>query len=200
MQKLVKTLLVSTMFFTIALPASADLKNSAIAMKSGNWKVLRSLDSMTDKVQCTGIYKENYSIQLAQDELYISVSGGIQGVTLRFDEQAPLSMRLATKMEKDIRAVIISGTEFTQLTQSKRLRLQVPTLVSGLHNDDLDLSGLNEALQSISTNCPVVPPPEKVIEKVEQKVSLPQPTCSEILITKMKKQGLKEKQIRAICD
>lgn len=200
MQKILKSTLTSILFFIATAPANADLKNSAIAMKSGNWKVLRSLDAMTDKVQCTGIYKENYSIQLAQDELYVSVSGGIQGVTLRFDEQSPLSMRLATKMEKEIRSVIISGTEFTQLTQSKRLRLQVSTLVSGLHNDDLDLTGLNEALQSISTNCPVVPPPEKAIEKVEQKASSPQLTCSEMLITKMKKQGLKEKQIRAICD
>ena len=183
--------------------AFAGLKDAQVAFKSGNWKVLRSIDSMKDTVDCTGIYKDNYGVQLTNDTLFVSVKGGLQSVTLRFGDKPARSLRLAEKMEKDIRSIIISGTDFSELLESDRLRIQASTLVSGIANEDFDLSGIKDALESIRANCPIQTsaartakteiPPVPVTEK-----PLP-PVCTDVLVSRMKAQGLKEKQIVAIC-
>jgi hypothetical protein len=185
--------------------ASASLKDAQVAFKSGNWKVLRSIDAMKDTVDCTGIYKENYGVQLTNDALYVSIKGGIETVTLRFSDKPARSMRLAEKMEKNIRSIIISGTDFSELIESDRLRVQASTLVSGIANEDFDLSGIKDALESIRTKCPIqanVTTTTK-LEPERPTVPLPEkpspPVCSDVLKSKMKAQGLKEKQILSLC-
>jgi hypothetical protein len=180
----------------------AGLNDAQVAFKSGNWKVLRSLDSMNDTVTCTGIYKENNGVQLTKDSLYVSVKGGLESVTLRFDDKPAQSMRLAEKMEKEVRAIIITGTDFSELSESSRLRIQALTLVRGVVNEDFNLTGIKDALESIRTSCPVqVNSTSENLEKTSSPVSesSPQPVCSDTIISRMKAQGLKEKQIRAIC-
>ncbi len=44
-------------------------------LESSNWKVLRTKNSMTDKVSCVAIYRDNYSVQLNQDALYLGRKG-----------------------------------------------------------------------------------------------------------------------------
>ena len=183
--------------------AFANLKDAQTAFKSGNWKVLRSIDSMKDTVECTGVYKDNYGVQLTNDTLYVSVRGGLESVTLRFGDKPARSMRLAEKAEKDLRSIIISGTDFTELIESDRLRIQALTLVGNITNEDFDLSTIKDVLDSIRGGCPVQvsAAPTENLEKPLLTVSDKsiQPTCSDVILSRMKVQGLKEKQIRAIC-
>jgi len=149
---------------------------------------------MTDKTNCTGIYKENYGIQLVRDSLYIQIQGGIQSVTLRFGENPPKGMRLASKIEKDVGTVIISGNDFSELGQTARLRLQVLTLVRGIVNEDLDTTGIQAAVENINSGCPVQAEAKKV-----QSTATPNSLCSDQLISRMRANGLTDAQIRNIC-
>lgn len=54
----------------LSTSASADLKTATVAFTSGNWKVLRDKDTMTDKIDCTGIYRDEYGVQLTAETLY----------------------------------------------------------------------------------------------------------------------------------
>lgn len=180
-----------------AVTANAQsLKDAAVVMRAGDWKVLRSADLMTDKANCTGIYKENYGVQLAPDTLFISVSGGLQSVTLRFDDNPPSRLRLATDMEKKVRSIILSGSEFSQLRAAKRLRYQSGTLVSGVESGEIDLTDFAPALDNILQGCPSVGPPPVPAPPTSSDKSA---ECAPSLIKKMKAQGLKPEQIVAIC-
>lgn len=201
-----KTYLITTFATFIAFTAPtafAGLKDASVAFKSGNWKVLRSIDSMKDTVDCTGIYKDNYGVQLTSDTLFVSVKGGLQSVTLRFGDKPARSLRLAEKMEKEIRSIIISGTDFSELMESDRLRVQASTLVTGIANEDLDLTGIKDALESIRASCPMQATatpsanPERPSVSVSERPA--QPVCTDVVVSRMKAQGLKEKQILAIC-
>lgn len=107
MNKAISVCILIAVMLIITQASAGSLKDAKTAFKSGNWKVLRSTDPMTDSTRCTGIYKENYGIQLVGDSLYVTIRGGIQSITLRFDENPPRGLRLAEKMEKDVGAVII---------------------------------------------------------------------------------------------
>lgn len=170
-------------------------ENAAVAFKSGNWKVLRTINSMTDEVNCTGIYKENYNIQLSKDALYVTVGIGIKGVTLRFNDKPALPYRLADEKEKFARTIIISGGEFSELIESDRLRLEALTLMPSIVSEDLDLKGIKDALNSIGNGCPVDSASIATLDPGKTSTSI----CTELLITRMKEQGLKKKQISAIC-
>lgn len=191
------------------LAAAAGLKDAKPVFHTGNWKVLRSADAMTDATTCTGIYKVNYGIQLAKDGLYISVRGGLQSITLRFGDAPANPMRIPQKLEKDVGAVIIDGGDFYELTKANRLRLEVLTLVSGVHNEDLDITGIQEAVENIKSGCPVpevVPQPQSVpvqstpVQSAPvQSTSGPESLCSDQLISRMKANGIKAIQIKKIC-
>jgi len=93
----------------------ANLSDAPVTFRSGNWKVVRTLDAMNDKVTCTGIYKDDYSVQLNEGELYVSIRGGLQSITMRFDENPARKLRIPLKMEKDIGAVMLTGNDFNEL-------------------------------------------------------------------------------------
>lgn len=150
-----KKMIVVAIFLAACSVQAQGLKNATKTLTVGNWTVLRDVDAMTDKVGCTGIYKGEPSIQLSDSGFYFRVTGGIEAVTLRFDSEPARQMRLATKMEKNIRAIILDGSDFSTVTNSTRLRYQVLTLVSGTQSGDLDLSGIQEALAHIRANCPL---------------------------------------------
>jgi hypothetical protein len=205
--KYAATVLSILMLIAASNGASAQsLKDSPTTLKVGSWSVLRSVDSMTDKVSCTGIYKSNYGIQLTPKALYVKVAGGIQSVTLRFNEEPPLAMRLPQKMEKDVGTVIIDGREFSQAVESSRIRLQALTLVRGLASEDLDTTGIKAAFEHIRAGCPV---PEPVVAAPPAAASISAPdakpavaeekACSEQLQARLKAEGVTDKQIKAAC-
>lgn len=178
-------------------PASAQsLKDATVAFSKGNWKVLRSVDPMTDRTSCTGIYNGDYGIQLTPDELFISVSGGIESILLRYDDQPPERMRLATDMEKKIRSMIIRGNQFNQLATTSRFRYQAVTMVSGIKTGELDLADFNAALANIQQGCPSS---NEQAAQAKPATASAGGACSVELINKMKQQGLAPEKILAIC-
>lgn len=179
--------------------AHANLKLASKVGTFGNWTVLRDVDKMTDKVSCTGIYKDDYGKQLAERGLYIQVRGGISSVTLRFDDEPPRPMRLAEKLEKDVRAVMLQGAEFDSVVAAKRLRGQVLTLVSGIQDFELDLAGISEALASIREGCPPVALTPEAPAAAPSPAAPKATSCSPELLDRMKAAKVTPAQVQRIC-
>ena len=111
----------------------------------------KNLDPMTDKASCVALYGDKVDIQVTEDVCFISESGkgGVQSIRLRFDDQAPQQMQLASDVEKDIGAIGIKDNDFQELLIANRLRYQVLLMVGGMDDGDLDLNGLAAAHQVI---------------------------------------------------
>lgn len=176
----------------ISSTAIANLATAPTVFSSGEWSVVRTVDTMSDKTSCTGIYKGDRSIQLTREALYISVQGGIESITLRFGEQAAERLRLPTDIEKKVRAVSISGNSFQKLLGSDRLRVQVLTLVRGIATFDLDLSGIDAAVENIQNGCPGEP-------TGDSDKSSPTSLCGDRVIARLKERGVSEDDIAHAC-
>jgi hypothetical protein len=148
---------------------------------------------MSDKTSCTGIHKGDRTIQLTGDTLFISVQGGIESITLRFGDEPPERMRLATDIEKKVRALSITGNEFRKLLGSRRLRVQVLTMVQGIAMFDLDLSGIEDAVGSIRSGCPGEPVGDG--QSTGSAASL----CGDQVIARLKERGVSEADVSYAC-
>ena len=120
----------------------------------GNWRMLRSVDAMTDEIHCTGVYKYNYDIQLNKETLLVTVRGGIETVTMRFGDKPARSLRIAKFLERKLGFVIIDEYDFSEVVNSYRLRLQTSNPSGEIANEDLNLMGIREALENIKAGCP----------------------------------------------
>jgi hypothetical protein len=167
------------------------------AFQSGDWTVYRSKGQMTDKTTCTGIYRGDPSYQISERTLYINVPGVIESVILRFGEEPAEPFRLATSMEKRIRAVSIAGGELDRLLATPRLRLQVGTLVSGIKTYDINLKGLPEALENIRAGCPGEAGASSSGQAARE--ASPTNSCDSALLGRMLANGVTQRQINAIC-
>lgn len=188
-------LLTAAMLMHAAGSHAQSLKNAQTAFRSGNWTVLRSIDTMNDKVSCTGVYKANNAIQLVASAMYVTIRGGIQSVTLRFGDNPARPMRLPQKMEKDVNAVMIDGNEFSEAVQSNRLRLEVLTLVRGVATEDLDITGVQAAIESIKLGCPM----KSESDSTQRGSAASDSVCSESLVSRMKIAAITDAQIASAC-
>ena len=70
--------------------------------------------------------------------------GGLDGYTLRYDDDQPLSIAIPSHIEQRVGAFVINTSDerFAKLLAAKRLRIRAVTLVSGLVDDDVDLTDL----------------------------------------------------------
>lgn len=181
---------------TLGMLACSGLANAAldaepVVFKSGEWSVHRSTDSMTDEISCTGIYKEEYGIQLTDDALYISVRGGLKGITLRFGDQPVDSLRLPRKMEEQIDVIMIENNDFTRLLGSNRLRAQAMTVLGSIRNYDIDLKGISAAVKNIRSGCPGDP----VKKTLSRKPSL----CGDKVIKRLRSKNVDAAIIKYAC-
>jgi hypothetical protein len=195
MNRLLPVFAAGLICITVFPSAAQGLKDAKPTLKAGNWTVLRSIDTMTDKISCTGIYKANYGIQLSRDKLFIKFAGGIQSVTLRFGEDPPQSLRLPQDMEKKLNSVIIEGNEFRQATETARLRIQVLTLIRGVATEDLDTTGIQTAAEHIQAGCP---------QEVEgaagaKPTGVGDSSCPEALVARLRAAGVTVQQIATAC-
>jgi hypothetical protein len=127
---------------SIIAPARGDL--GTIIQSYGNWDLRRSIDNMTDKVRCLATYKGNNRIQLSDDILYISVSGGPKGFEYRLDDEAKSGMVLVSDTLREVGAISFEGGLLDRLVKSRRLRVQVVTYLD-VKEYDLDLNGIYPA-------------------------------------------------------
>ncbi len=193
--------LIAAICFATAGMANAGLKDAAKAGKFGEWVMLREIDSMTDKVSCTGVLGEDYSKQLSAQGLYVIVKGGAQSVRLRFNDLPPTDTRLATKMEKDVGSVIIKDADFQLALESTRIRVEVLTLVSGVQSFDINTSGIKEAVDFIKEGCPIQ---EKAASAPQVAIPVEPPVavaamCSDVLKERLKRAGLSARKIEEAC-
>jgi hypothetical protein len=170
---------------------AGSLAGAPVVFKSGNWKVLRVTDNMTDQKSCVGIYKDDYGIQLSPGTLYIRVQGGPQGYRFRFDEDQPEGLRLATDIQRKIDTVEVSGTDYNRLIKSHRLRYSVSTILGHEVEGDLDLTGIEAAAENVANNCPgdEQAPPSKPAAS----------GCSDAVRERMKAKGMNADEIDGIC-
>ena len=160
--KMSKFLLMPLAFAIMTNSAIAgDLSKAQIISKTGDWRVTKVIDSMTDKASCTGLYKNNFDIQLSENKLYIDMrsKGSVDGFSFRIDDDQPIT-QLPTEIEKNIGIVRIGGetnedkAAFSRLLQGNRLRVRVLTLLGSDENYDISLNGFNESYAVItSTEC-----------------------------------------------
>ena len=151
---------------------------------------------MTDKVSCTGVHKTGPKVQLSDDGFYVSVQGGVKGVKVRYDDNPAEGMRLGTDMEKKIGAVMFTGGDFQKVLQSKRVRLQVMTILDRVSESDLDITGIVDAHNNILAGCPATGASTKA---GEAKVLDKPVGCSEKVLAVLRAKGLSEKAIAEVC-
>ncbi len=175
-----------------------------VAFKSDNWTVVRSSGLFSKGVECTGTYKDDKGIQLSVDGLSVHLNGELKSITVRFDDKPARPVRYASRMEQNLRSVQISGGDFSELLASSRLRVQSTTASSGIVSEDVNLAGIKDAYASIKNGCAMpaaaVAAPAAAAPAMAPSAKQPNaPTCSDEQITRMEEQGLKTKQIVAIC-
>lgn len=129
-----------------------------LTLKTGNWSVFRSVDTMTDKVVCKGVHKLGSRVQMSSDVLLVGFDGGVKSIILRFGDNPPQTQRRATDVEKFVGAVALREAEFAEALETNRLRVQVVTFVRGLATEDLDTTGIQSAVQHIKAGCPAPAP------------------------------------------
>lgn len=76
---------------------------------------------------------------------------------------------------------------------SKRLRTSVLTLVRGVEEEDLDLTGISATMENIRNGCPVQ------ASQANPKDSAQEGKCGVEMIAKMKAKGMNDAAIREIC-
>jgi hypothetical protein len=181
----------------VAPTVYAALADAPVVFKENDWRVVRSVDMMTDKVSCTGLLGEGFETQLTEDTLYIKIKGGVDSVTLRFGDKEARPMRLASQTEKNVRSVTLTGAEFQELIQSERLRVEVLTMLQQLVAKDINTKGVRQVVENIRAGCPV-PAPKEVAATADARKSI-EPVCSKLVVDRMRLAKLKDSQIALIC-
>ena len=138
-----KTLLAAVFASILVSPANAQ--SAPVGPPIGKWLIYGEVDAMTDKKECLAYYGDKKYIQVTKGSFAVGYRGrgGLQGYTLRFDDEPALSMKLPTDLEKQVGAFFI---ESSKLMTFSRLRIQALTLVSGVANDDIDLTGFPDVI------------------------------------------------------
>jgi hypothetical protein len=143
-------------------PASAaPLEDSPVVLRSGDWAVHRTQDSMTDANICTASYRDDYAVQLGSHTLTIGVADGLTNVTLRFVEDKARAARPPKRAERAVSAIDIEGADFDQLPRSKRLRYRALTANDAIVEGNIDLNGAMDAYKNIQAGCVGDPLPER---------------------------------------
>jgi len=190
-------------FGCIAMQVHAQsLTEAPTVFTAGKWKVVRSVDNMTDKIDCIGIYGNDYSIQLTDHTLYAAIKGGIKGIEMRFDDDPVKPLRLPTSMEEKVGTVIINGSDFSSALKSMRLRIQVSTLVKGIQFKDIDTKDMMAALDNIKQGCPAssqrAATPEPISDKTPE-LAQSKGRCDSEMIGRMRSAKVTPPQIKSIC-
>lgn len=103
---------------------------------------------------CTGFYRANRHVQLSKDTLIIQTPEEVKGVAFGFDDQAAGALRPLSASEKDLKAIVFAGEDFSKLTRSRKVHIDVGT-AQGTMRHELELTGLAGALENIEKGCPV---------------------------------------------
>lgn len=149
--------ILSLFLIGICNTASANLSTQPVVYRSGVWEVRKSVDPMTDKVTCTGVYGKEFGYQVTDDSLFLRVRGGVKSVTLRYGNNQPERLRLPSSMEEKMNFIILEGGEFRKLLSVNRLRTQALTYIRGIDSKDINITGINDVVTFIKSGCKSTP-------------------------------------------
>lgn len=182
----------ASILFCMTVTAGAQsLASSPVIFRSGAWEVHRSTDPMTDATVCTGIYKNNFGVQLGENMLTIAVPDGVKNVQLRFEDADPQPSRAATHSEFKNNRVEITDGDFHALIDSSRLRYQVTTAANSVVTGDIDLGGVFQVHDNVRAGCagnPIVSANAPVHDE-----------CTPALRDRMSHKGIAAQDIEEIC-
>ena len=104
---------------------------------------------MTDKVTCTGIWRDEYRVQLNAEAFYINRKGqgGVDAYHVRIDDAPAKEMVLATRTERDISAIMLKN--IAELVRAKRLRVSGISILQSAIELYLDIADIAEAHAAI---------------------------------------------------
>lgn len=175
---------------------AGDLASSPVILRNGDWSVHRTHDAMTDSKVCTGVYKDNYDIQLSATALMIAIPDGLKSVRLRFDNEDAQDMRLPRGSESAIGAINIRGEDYQRLLRSKRLRFEALSTTDNVISGDLDLNGVNIIRSNIEAGC-FGNPINVVAPAAAPKSNVPE--CSDGARARMAQRGISAQDIVTFC-
>jgi hypothetical protein len=186
---------------TLTSPAEAQQSTQTrnIVLRAGNWYVVRSNQTASGAVACSGFYMGQDGVELRKDKLVVKLPGEPKSIGLRFGDEPPRAPRAPDANERQTGAVVLAGADFEQLRRSKSVSLDVAT-AQGRANPTLKLEGLNAAVKSIDAGCPVPAASvraERALQKKREKALAER--CSPAGIARMREQGLNDLRIMSAC-
>ncbi len=183
--------LVASLVFACAAANAQSLTSSPVIFSAGVWDVHRTTDMMTDATVCTSIYKNNFGVQLGENMLIIAIADGVKNVQLRFDDADPESVRAATPSEFKNNRIEITGSDFAEMLDSRRMRYQVTTGTNSTASGDIDLNGVFQTHDNVRAGCAGSP--------VAKAAPVTRDTCSQGVRDRMAQKGIAAQDIQDIC-
>lgn len=157
-------LLACVLIITPAL-ASEQTRSTIAHMKPidtiGKWQLRKGVDGFTDQVDCVIVLDGDGNHQATNHIFYIhnQKKGRILGYRLRFDDQPPSNIRLASAIEAATNAIDLNWFDLGALKSAERLRVEI--LTKAQHGDpivstlDLEVKGYAAIRDSWATHgCP----------------------------------------------
>ncbi|MES2017344.1 MAG: hypothetical protein V4484_12705 [Pseudomonadota bacterium] len=142
------------LLFLTTIPVAAAPEKEVVVFRSAYWHVAQSMHAITNKKNCSAIYKDSLKIQATRNNFLVSFRGrgGVASYVLRIDDNPPDAIKLASDMEKKISAVILESS-FERIYRASRVRLGVTTALGHSMGEDIDLKGLKESVDFIRDQC-----------------------------------------------
>jgi hypothetical protein len=136
----------------LAYAASVGAAGAELLQETGNWRVMRVIDSMSDNVSCYARNIKNGAVQMEATALYVNYRGrGQLGGSYRFrlgDGEAGTTQQLVRDTRGLSLAVLLKG-DFKAALAAKRLRVRADIPGGPAIEDDIDLDGAAAAHAAI---------------------------------------------------
>lgn len=119
--------------------------------KFDQWVIYKSIDSMTDQVDCVATLQNEKNIHIGSDSATINIKN-IPNPTYfqhRFDTEKASQIEFITPEMAELGALLIEEDNFNKLIKAKRLRIQVSTIDVNQFEFDFNMSGIHQAHEYI---------------------------------------------------
>ncbi|TXH66746.1 MAG: hypothetical protein E6Q83_19780 [Thiothrix sp.] len=143
-----KRIITGALIFLLTSTSNATMYRLSDKVEEfGKWQILKTVDPMTDKASCMGIYDKNLDIQIDKYSFLISMNkkGGVKYITNRIDE-GDVKINEATQTERLNDYAVFEDEAFYPLLESKRFRVKIDTVLKKEVMFDFDMDGFKKAV------------------------------------------------------
>ena len=137
-----------------AKPAATSIRPNAAAV-DGGWELRIIKDGFSDKVSSVISPATKPWGQISVGHPYISYKGrgGVEGYTIRTDDNPAGQMQLPAPIDRSIGTVHFKEAAFYDIMAANRLRVQTFTLLHDLKDEDLDLPPAKRLYKKMGPEC-----------------------------------------------